>query len=93
MITDDAAAALARLDADLAVATATREQQDLRRRAVGAYRNALAYAAGRPDDPRWRFLARTVASFAARVPAGFARSHHTAAAVARLNALVAENLG
>jgi hypothetical protein len=92
MTTDEGAAAVARLDADLAVAAATGELQDLRRRAVGAYRNALAHAAGRPDDPRWHDLARTVATFAAGVPAGFARSRHAAAAVARLNALVAENL-
>jgi hypothetical protein len=92
MTTDDTAAAVARLDADLAAAAANGELQALRRHAVGAYRSALAHAAGIPDDPRWRFLARTVATFAARVPAGFAQSSYTAAAVERLNALVAENL-
>jgi hypothetical protein len=92
MTTDDTAGAVARLDADLAAAAATRELQALRRHAVGAYRSALDYAAGKPNDPRWRFLARTVATFAARVPAGFAYSRDAAAAIARLNALVAENL-
>jgi hypothetical protein len=92
MTTDDTAAAVARLDADLAATAATGELQALRRHAVGAYRSALAFAAGRPDDPRWRFLARAVATFASRVPAGSAQSGYTAAALARLNALVAENL-
>jgi hypothetical protein len=91
MTADDAAGAVARLDADLAAAAATRELQVLRRHAVGAYRSALVFAAGKPDDPHWSFFVRTVAAFASRVPAG-KRSYYTAAAVARLNALVAENL-
>ncbi len=91
MTTEDTAGALARLDADLAAAAATRELQVLRRRAVGAYRNALVTAAGRPDDPHWSEFVGTVAAFAARVPVG-ATSHYAARAVARLKALVAENL-
>ena len=91
MTTQDTAGAVARLDADLAAAAATRELQVLRRRAVGAYRSALMSAAGRPDDPHWDAFVGTVAAFAARVPAN-ATSHYTARAVARLKALVAENL-
>lgn len=89
---DTAAGAVARFDADLAATAATSELQLLRRRAVDAYRSAIVYAAGKPDDAHWRVLVRTVAAFAARVPAG-TRSHHTAAALARLNALVKENTG
>jgi acyl-coenzyme A thioesterase PaaI-like protein len=89
---DTAAGAVARFDADLAAAAATAELQALRRRAVEVYRSAIVYAAGKPDDPHWRLLVRTVAAFASRVPPG-KRSHQTAAALARLNALVEENLG
>jgi hypothetical protein len=62
----------------------------MRRQAVGAYRKALVHAAGKPDDPRWSVFVRTIAAFAARVPAG-RLPYYTAAALARLNALVAEN--
>jgi len=91
MTADDTAGAVARLDADLAAAAATRELEALRRRVVGAYRSALVYAAGKPDDPHWNVFVRAVATFAALVPDG-KRSHRTAAALARLDALVAENL-
>lgn len=86
----DEAAALARLDADLAIAAGTRELQALRRNAVAAYRDALTYAAGQANDPHWFVLIGTVAEFIARVPAG-RRTRESAAAVARLNALVEEN--
>ena len=88
----DYAAAVARLDADLAATAANRELQILRRRAVDAYRAALAHAAGKPHDPRWGMLSRAVAAFVARVPAN-AGSHYADAAVARLCSLVLENLG
>jgi hypothetical protein len=89
MTTDDTAGALARLDADLAAAAVTRELEALRRRVIGAYRSALVYAAGKPDDPHWSDFVRMVATFASRVPG--TRSRRTAAALARLDALVAEN--
>jgi hypothetical protein len=90
-MTYDYAAAVARLDADLGAAAVTRELQLLRRRAIGAYRAALAHAAGRPDDSRWHALAHAVAAFVARIPAG-ERARH-AAEVRRLARLVEENLG
>jgi hypothetical protein len=89
-------AALARLDADLAIA-ATAAAGDvldlhfLRRRAGAAYRNALAGAAGRPADPRWNVLAHTVSTFIARLT-GAPRSQDAAAAIRRLNLLRAELL-
>jgi hypothetical protein len=89
---EEHAAAVARLDDDLAAAVASGELHVLRRRAVTAYENALANAAGEPGDARWRVLAGIVAAFVARIPTG-ATSPHTAAAVARLKTLVAENLG
>lgn len=91
MYDEEHAAAVARLDDDLA-AVATGELHVLRRRAVTAYGNALANAAGEPGDARWRVLARIVAAFVARIPSG-ASSRQTAAAVARLKNLVAETLG
>jgi hypothetical protein len=89
---EEHAAAVARLDDDLAAAVATGELHVLRRRAVTAYENALANAAGEPGDARWRVLARIVGAFVARIPTG-AASQQTAVAVARLKSLVAENLG
>jgi hypothetical protein len=88
---DGYASAVARLDADLAAAAVACELDLLRSRAVRAYEDALAHAAGRPDDLRWRVLARIVAAFVSRIPAG-ASSQISAAAVARLTALVDENL-
>jgi hypothetical protein len=84
-------AALARLDADLAIA-ATAADGDvldlhfLRRRAGDAYRNALAGAAGRPADPRWNVLAHTVSTFIARLT-GAPQSKDAAAAIRRLSLL------
>jgi len=82
--------AVARLDADLSTAAMTRELYVLRRRAVDAYEAALAYA-GIPNAPEWRDLAQSVAAFLANVPAG-THSPSVAQAVARLSALVRENL-
>jgi hypothetical protein len=93
--------ALARLDDDLAAITraatlavaVTAEVLEhlhlLRRRALAAYRDALARAAGRPNDPSWNVLALTVAAFVARAPE--AQPGFAAGAAARLRALVEEN--
>jgi hypothetical protein len=90
-VDDEHSLAVLRLDDDLAAAAATEELHALRRRALAAYQAALEYAGGKPDDPHWRILAHTVATFVARVPEG-ARSHRVAKAMARLHALVRENL-
>ena len=93
-------AAIARLDADLqsVVGSARHVSADtrnmlglLRRRVVAAYRTALVYAAGRPDDITWQSLGATTAVFLARVP-------HTAItgpaqpALVRLALLASENI-
>jgi hypothetical protein len=44
-----------------------------------------------PDHPQWRDLAQSVAAFIARIPTGM-RSQGAATALARLHALVRENL-
>lgn len=91
-IDDEHALAVLRLDDDLAALAATGELHALRRRALAAYQSALAHAGGKPDDPRWRVLAHTVATFIARIPDA-PRPQWIAAVAARLNALVSENLG
>lgn len=92
---DEAAAALARLDADLVIAAggavAGSDLQTVRRRVLAAYRRALAEAAGKPFDARWNLLALTVATYVARIPDG-PRSYDAEAAIARLRLLRLELL-
>ena len=81
-------AALARLDADLAIAAShtpanVREVHFLRRRVLTAYRDALAGAAGVPLDPRWNALALTITAFVTRIADG----PHSRAATAALDRL------
>jgi hypothetical protein len=88
-------AALARLDADLAIAAgaATGDAAHLhllRRRVVAAYRSAL-YAAGMPADPRWDILAVCVSDFIARLTST-SRSADAASALRRLKLLRLELL-
>jgi hypothetical protein len=84
---DEAAGALARLDADLVIAASGAEGaldlQVMRRRVIAAYRSALTEAAGEPFDSRWNVLALTVASYVASLAVGL-RSRDAEAAVARL---------
>jgi hypothetical protein len=88
-------AALARLDADLAIAAgaAAGDAADLhilRRRVVAAYRSAL-YAAGMPADPRWDVFAVSVSDFVAHLT-GIPRSADAAGALRRLKLLRRELL-
>jgi hypothetical protein len=62
----------------------------LRRRVVAAYRTALIYAAGRPDDITWPSLGTTTAVFLARVPSA-AVTGPARRALARLAILASEN--
>jgi hypothetical protein len=87
-LTEEHSAALARLDADLAIAATGftgngRTLHSLRRQVLDAYRSALAAAAGIPSDPHWHVLAIGVGTFIACVSVG-ARSQHAVAALARL---------
>jgi hypothetical protein len=81
-------AALARLDADLAIAATGftgngRTLQSLRRKVLDAYRFALATAAGIPADPHWHVLAISLGTFIACI-SGRPRLQEAAAALARL---------
>ncbi len=87
-LTDEHSAAVARLDADLAIAATGftgngRTLHAVRREVLDAYRCALAAAAGIAHDPHWHVLAIGVGTFIACV-SGSARSQHAAAALARL---------
>jgi hypothetical protein len=88
-------AAVARLDADLLIASGgaghAPDVHDLRRHVSAAYRRALAGAAGVPADPRWNDLARAVGSFVECV-AGQPPSFEAAEAIARLKLLRLELL-
>jgi hypothetical protein len=97
----DARAAVGHLDDDLRAVEAalTRRAADplsaltrLRRRAVAAYRTALAEAAGVVADVRWTRLAVAVSAFVALVAAE-PDGHDARAAMTRLHRLVAENSG
>ena len=88
------AAAVARLDADLVIASSGSPDFDvhqLRSRAVSAYRAALSAGAGKPADSSWNVLALTVNAYVARVEAT-ARTRDARAAVARLDSLGCELL-
>lgn len=88
------AAAVARLDADLVIASngsTGQELQVLRRRALSAYRTALSSAAGAPFDPCWNVLALCVDTFVAHAEAG-TQSRDARAALERLDALRIELL-
>jgi hypothetical protein len=78
------AAAVARLEADLFIATPAGLPQP--KDVVAAYRRALAEAAGRPFDPRWTALGLTLGAFIARIQSR-PRSNAAAAALARLDLL------
>jgi hypothetical protein len=87
-LNEEYSAAVARLDADLAIAATGftgngRTLHSLRREVLDAYRSALAAAAGIPSDPHWHVLAIGVGTFIACVSVG-ARSQHAVAALARL---------
>jgi hypothetical protein len=93
-------AAIARLDADLQIVVRSSRHASadtrnmlglLRQRVVAAYRTALVYAAGRPDDITWQSLGATTAVFLARVPytAITGQAHR---AVVRLAVLASENI-
>jgi hypothetical protein len=83
------AGAIARLDADLVIATSGITEYDvhqLRRRVISAYRNALVTAAGKPFHPDWTALALSVTAFVARAGTS-ARIGEARAALARLDSL------
>lgn len=86
------AGAVARLDADLVIAAGGSAEYDvhhLRRRAVSAYRTALATAAGKPFHPSWAVLASSVNAFTARIGSS-ARTRDARAARERLELLCFE---
>lgn len=96
----EALAALGRLDDDLRAAEAASPTgpsapldmlRRLRLRALDAYRDALAYAAGAPDDSRWAVLTDTVAAFVARIR-DVDVAHDPTGAIGRLRSLVADGL-
>ena len=83
------AGAVARLDADLVIASGGNAEyvtHQLRRRVVSAYRHALAAAAGKPFHPSWGVLASAIGAFVACV-ADSVRTRDARAALERLKLL------